>query len=100
MVAGGVVLLGFGGRMLYLNGRCADAPSPPVVECDNVFRTTSVGAGLTVTGSLLSVAGALLIAWPGPRVSVQGSSDELMRSENETGSEGAGRGLALSVLEF
>lgn len=99
MLAGSAVLLGFGGRMLYLNGRCADPPSPPAVECDNVFRTTASGAGLSVAGVLLGAAGGLLVAWPGAMVPVRSTNEELIKSESR-GGEGTGVGIALSVIEF
>lgn len=100
ILAGSAVLLGFGGRMLYLNGRCVDPPSPPAVECDNVFRTTASGAGLTVAGVLLGAAGGLLVAWPGEKIPVRAAPEELMRSEAGKVSEGTGTGFALGVVDF
>lgn len=100
LIAGSVVMLGFGGRLLYLDGRCTELPSAPVMECDAVFRTTGMGAGLTVTGALLGAAGALLIAWPGAKVPVRAAPEELMRSERGRGGDGSGAVFALTVAAF
>lgn len=62
----GVILTGFGASALAVNGRCIDAPSPGK-SCSFDFDTLGVGLGLLVPGVLLSTAGVVLLALPGPR---------------------------------
>lgn len=98
MLAGSVVLLGFGGRMLYLNGRCIEPVTPPAEECDVVFRTSAIGAGLTVTGALFAAGGTILLALPGAKRSVHETMETL--STTPAASSGSGAAVALSVIKF
>jgi hypothetical protein len=66
-LASSALLLGFGIGALNLAGSCIDAPSAPAQRCDQLYATQPLGAGLTVSGALLTVAGTLLLALPGHR---------------------------------
>jgi hypothetical protein len=63
----GVVLMGFGLSALSVNGRCAQEPVAPALVCDEVYRTSGVGAGLLVVGLALGAGGAVLMALPGEK---------------------------------
>jgi hypothetical protein len=76
MLVGGLVTMGFGGRMLYLDGRCTEAPVSPAQECDTVFKTTGIGAGLTAGGGVVALVGLSLLAFPGPKLPNQQPAEE------------------------
>lgn len=66
----GVVLAGFGGSALAVDGRCV--PGSYVGDnCPNVYTTAGVGSGLIVGGVLLVAGGVTLVAIPGKRHEVQ-----------------------------
>ncbi len=67
----GAVTLGFGGRALYLDGRCIDAPSGGQTRCDTVFNTQGLGVGLVAGGAAVSILGMVALAIPGKAVQVQ-----------------------------
>jgi len=71
LLAASSVLLGFGGRALYLNGGCVDSPSGGQLECNTVLDTQGLGTGLVVAGVLVAVGGAVTIAIPGRRHQVE-----------------------------
>ena len=71
LVAASSVLLGFGGRALYLNGGCVDSPSGGQLECNTVLDTEGLGTGLVVAGVLVAIGGAVTIAIPGRRHQVE-----------------------------
>ena len=76
MLVGGLVTMGFGGRMLYLDGRCTEAAVAPAMECDTVFKTTGIGAGLTAGGGVVALVGLSLLAFPGPKLPNQQPAEE------------------------
>lgn len=63
----GLGLVGFGIGALAISGTCVEAPMPPAENCPRLYETTTAGAALVGSGSLLSAAGILLLAIPGPR---------------------------------
>ena len=67
----GAVTLGFGGRALYLDGRCTEAPTGTQTKCDTVFNTSGLGVGLVAGGAAVSILGMVAIAIPGRAVQVQ-----------------------------
>lgn len=67
----GAVTLGFGGRALYLDGRCIDTPSGGQTKCNTVFDTQGLGVGLVAGGAAVSILGMVAIAIPGRAVQVQ-----------------------------
>lgn len=67
----GAVALGFGGRALYLDGRCIDAPTGTQTKCDTVFNTQGLGVGLVAGGAAVSILGMVALAIPGKAVQVQ-----------------------------
>lgn len=67
MLVGGLLAMGFGGRLLYLDGRCTDGSNDMARPCQEIFRTTGVGAGLTAGGGVLALAGLTLMSFPGPK---------------------------------
>ncbi len=71
LVAASVVLLGFGGRALYLDGGCTDSAVSPRQKCSDVLNTGPLGAGLVAAGAVLAIGGAITIALPGRRTQVQ-----------------------------
>lgn len=71
LLAASAVLLGFGGRALYVDGRCADAPSGDQTKCNTVADTQGSGVGLVVTGTLLAIGGVVTIALPGRKYQLQ-----------------------------
>lgn len=82
----GAVLVGFGASALSVNGQCIMEPVAPARVCDQIYRTTGVGAGLLVPGLLLAAGGAVLIALPGEKRLVEVSAEPL----------GGGAGLRLA----
>lgn len=71
LLAASSVLLGFGGRALYLNGGCVDSPSANQIECNTVLDTQGLGTGLVVAGVLVAIGGTVSIAIPGRRHQVE-----------------------------
>lgn len=67
----GAVTLGFGGRALYLDGRCIDAPEGGQTKCNTVFDTQGLGVGLVAGGAAVSILGMVALAIPGKAVQVQ-----------------------------
>ena len=78
----GVGMLGLGIAALYLDNRCVDSGQPslgdPFANCRadalseaKFYRTQSLGIGLTVVGSALAIGGAVLVALPAKRASIQ-----------------------------
>ena len=70
-LAGGVVMLGFGGRALDLDGRCTETPGAPQLKCTDVFNTQNLGVGLVAGGAAISILGMVAISLPGRAVEVQ-----------------------------
>lgn len=66
-LGGGAVLLGIGGRGLALSGSCTTAPSAADAECNQLYDTTALGAGLVGAGGALAIGGVVLLALPGER---------------------------------
>ncbi len=62
--------IGFGGRLLYLDGKQTAPPVPPALESEQVFATRDIGIGVTVLGVAMATAGVLMIALPGKQVKV------------------------------
>lgn len=69
LLVGGLATMGFGGRMLYLDGRCTEAPVSPSMQCKSVFDTTTIGAALTIGGGMLALGGLTMVTFPGPKLS-------------------------------
>jgi hypothetical protein len=78
----GVGMLGLGIAALYLDNRCVDSGQPslgdPFANCRpdvlseaRFYQTQSLGIGLTVVGSALAIGGAVLVALPPKRASIQ-----------------------------
>lgn len=63
----GLGLIGFGAAALSISGSCVEEPVPPIENCTHLYQTKTVGAALIATGSVLSGAGILFLAIPGPR---------------------------------
>ena len=57
----GLSALGTGVAFLSLNGRCADAPVEPALECDRLYNTFTPGVALTAVGGSLVVIGSVLL---------------------------------------
>ncbi len=69
----GVALVGLGGSALSVDGRCV--PDSFVGgQCQSIYMTTGIGAGLIVGGVLLAAGGVTLLALPGKRHQVVVSS--------------------------
>jgi tetratricopeptide (TPR) repeat protein len=68
LLGAGVILVGFGGSALAVNGRCKSEPAPssadPLAPCAPVYETAGVGGGLVGAGAGAVLGGVLLIAWP------------------------------------
>ena len=71
LLAASAVLLGFGGRALYVDGRCIDAPSGGQTQCDTVVNSTGIGVGLVAAGAIVAAGGIVTIAIPGRKYQVQ-----------------------------
>lgn len=67
-LAAGAVLVGYGARALSAHGACGAPPENAGGECAQIYSTLSVGVPLVAVGGLVAVAGATLIAVPGPWV--------------------------------
>lgn len=63
----GLGLLGLGASAISVSGQCVEPAEPPMAVCARLYQTTTAGAALVGIGSALTVSGALLLAWPGPR---------------------------------
>jgi hypothetical protein len=96
-IAVGVLMMGFGGSALSVNGQCVEeqmiagmavcpASGPPGMKTIRVFDTVGMGAGLVTVGALLTISGGVLIALPGQRRIV----------EVTAGALGTGTGLRLA----
>ena len=57
----GLSALGTGVAFLSLNGRCADTPVEPALECDRLYNTFTPGVALTAVGGSLVVIGSVLL---------------------------------------
>ena len=66
LMALGVAGIGIGATGLAWNGQCTEA-TDPMRACREVYSTLPTGIGFTVSGSLLAIGGAILVALPGPR---------------------------------
>lgn len=66
LIAAGALTAGFGISALSIHGGCADRPARATGNCNDVYDTSGVGAGLLVSGLALAVGGAVLVTWPGP----------------------------------
>lgn len=62
----GLLLTGFGISGIAIDDRCVSDPEPPAIKCRDRFDTLTIGAGLVGAGAGLSIAGAVLLAIPGP----------------------------------
>lgn len=78
----GVGILGLGIAALYLDNRCVGSGEPSMgdvfANCKTdvpnqakFYQTQSLGIGLTVVGSALAIGGAVLVALPPRRASIQ-----------------------------
>ncbi len=63
----GLGLVGLGASALAISGTCVEAAAPPVENCARLYQTTTAGAALVGSGSVLGITGILLLAIPGPR---------------------------------
>lgn len=75
LLAASTVLLGFGGRALYLNGACIDTPMGVQTKCSSILDTQVLGTSLVIAGSLFAVGGVVTIALPGRRYQVRRPAD-------------------------
>lgn len=62
LLGASVVFLGIGGRAAHIAGQCVDYNTFGI--CTQVYDTAGTAAGLLVTGSLMAVAGVVLLALP------------------------------------
>ncbi len=62
----GLLMVGFGASALAIDNQCIDTAMPGK-SCSFDFDTLGPGVGLVVPGALLTVAGGVLLAVPGPR---------------------------------
>lgn len=77
-VGAGVLLLGFGVSAFVQNGAILNNGCPESFGTKTCqFGTLVPGIGLTVTGALLTGAGAALLAWPPPKPKSQLSSTDV-----------------------
>lgn len=60
MGVAGLLTLGGGAALLALNGRCANAPVAPSLECTQVYNTDIAGKVLTSAGAVLLVGGVVM----------------------------------------
>lgn len=63
-IGAGLLLVGFGGSALAVQGKCVEVPSAPAQTCDAVYTTNAVGGALLGTGAAVVVGGIVLMAWP------------------------------------
>ena len=95
LLAGSAAMLGFGGRFLYLDGRCTTTPAPPSLECDRLYDTFTDGLVLTVAGGLTALGGLILLAIPGPKEPISPGRPSPAATVS-LGSVGTGYGLRLA----
>lgn len=95
LFAGSAAMLGFGGRFLYLDGRCTAVPAPPALECDRLYDTFTDGLALTVAGGVTALGGLILLAIPGPKEPL-GPGRSPAATTVSLGGMGAGYGLRLA----
>jgi tetratricopeptide (TPR) repeat protein len=62
----GLGLLGGGIYALTQDGKCLDEPVPPQQVCNQIYASSGIGLGLSITGAALLVGGAALLILPGP----------------------------------
>lgn len=66
-VGAGLVLAGVGIGALSLNGQCVTPAVAPMLTCGFLYSTEGLGGGLLAAGLVLTLSGAGLVLWPGPR---------------------------------
>lgn len=66
-ITAGAVLMGLGASALATSGTCKDPPPSGMGECNFLYDTTAIGAGLFGAGVVLGIAGGVLMALPGER---------------------------------
>jgi len=67
LLGAGLFSVGVGAAALAIDGRCTQEAVPPAQVCDGVFRTQTLGIGLTLGGALAAGGGILLLALPARR---------------------------------
>lgn len=67
LLGSGALLSGFGISALAVSDQCTAEPQLPAVMCRQLYGTSGAGVGLLASGTLSSVAGALLLIIPEPR---------------------------------
>jgi hypothetical protein len=70
LLGAGLLVGGFGVSGLSVDGQC-DLEAPADVPCTQQYNTQVVGISLVSAGAALAVAGAVLLAVPGPRQRVR-----------------------------
>ena len=84
-IGAGVLLIGFGVSAFVQNGTILNNGCPESFATKTCqFGTLVPGIGLTVTGALLTGAGAALLAWPPPKPKAQLASSEVGTSGSPT----------------
>lgn len=76
LLATSAIMLGFGGRALYVDGRCVDAPSDGQVKCNAVVDSMGTGVVLIPAGILVAIGGVVTMAIPGRKYQVQRPAEE------------------------
>lgn len=66
LMAGGLVMSGFGVGAAAVNGTCTGSSINSGGECRDLYATGGLAGGLIPTGLLLIAGGAVLVALPGP----------------------------------
>lgn len=62
----GLGLIGGGAYALSMDGRCIDEPVLPQQVCNQVYASSGIGLGLSISGAALLIGGAALLILPGP----------------------------------
>lgn len=65
-LAGGAAMVGFGAAALSVDGSCVSTAMAPARQCDRLYQTQTLGAGLVAGGAALAIFGIVLSAVPGP----------------------------------
>lgn len=77
LLGAGGILAGFGIPALAISGRCLDSSIAAPQVCPELYDTTGLGAGLTVSGVLLLIGGGITLALPpkeGPQSALSSES--------------------------